>query len=51
MLTAEENARLTEVGPGTVMGELMRRYWHPIAATAEMSGASIYGILPSPEAE
>jgi len=36
MLTAEENARLTEVGPGTVMGELMRRYWHPIAATAEI---------------
>ena len=21
---------LTEVGPGTPMGELMRRYWHPI---------------------
>ena len=21
---------LTEVGPSTPMGELMRRYWHPI---------------------
>ena len=25
------DAELTEVGPGTPCGELMRRYWHPIA--------------------
>ncbi len=31
-LTAEQNRRLTRVGPGTPMGELLRRYWHPIAA-------------------
>ena len=24
------NARLTEVGRGTPMGELLRRYWHPV---------------------
>ena len=36
MLTAEQNARLTEVGPGTPMGELMRRYWQPIAAEMEL---------------
>ena len=24
------NARLAEVGRGTPMGELLRRYWHPI---------------------
>ena len=36
MLTAEENERLTRVGPGTPMGELMRRYWQPIAAMAEL---------------
>ena len=36
MLTQQENERLTQVGPGTPMGELMRRYWHPIAAAAEM---------------
>lgn len=24
------DARLTEVGPGTPMGEFMRRYWHPV---------------------
>ncbi|MGH8258744.1 MAG: Rieske 2Fe-2S domain-containing protein [Steroidobacteraceae bacterium] len=27
---------LTEVGPGTPMGELMRRYWHPIALSARL---------------
>lgn len=36
MLTAEENKRLTRVGPGTPMGELLRRYWHPIAATSQL---------------
>ncbi len=36
MLTQEENERLTQVGPGTPMGELMRRYWHPVAAAAEL---------------
>ena len=36
MLTAEENERLTRVGPGTPMGELMRRYWQPIATMAEL---------------
>jgi 5,5'-dehydrodivanillate O-demethylase len=38
MLTAEENALLTKVGPGTPMGDLLRRYWHPIAAVAQMHG-------------
>ncbi|WP_416972135.1 Rieske 2Fe-2S domain-containing protein [Streptomyces sp. 4F14] len=31
------NARLTEVGPGTPMGEAMRRYWHPIASSAGLT--------------
>jgi len=31
MITAEENEMLTKVGPGTPAGELLRRYWHPIA--------------------
>jgi 5,5'-dehydrodivanillate O-demethylase oxygenase subunit len=35
-LTREQNERLTRVGPGTPMGELMRRYWHPIAATEQL---------------
>ena len=36
MLTQEMQERLTLVGPGTPMGELMRRYWHPIAASSEL---------------
>jgi len=31
MLTVEQNEELTQVGPGTPMGELLRRYWYPIA--------------------
>ncbi|MEH0580565.1 MULTISPECIES: aromatic ring-hydroxylating dioxygenase subunit alpha [Streptomyces] len=30
---ASHDARLTEVGPGTPMGEALRRYWHPIACS------------------
>ena len=40
MLTAEQNDRLTRVGSGTPMGELMRRYWHPIAAVPMMNDRS-----------
>ena len=29
------NARLTEVGRGTPMGELLRRYWHPVGMAAD----------------
>ncbi len=36
MLSQQENQRLTQVGAGTPMGELMRRYWHPVAATGEL---------------
>ena len=30
MLTREENERLTRVGPGTPVGNVMRRYWWPV---------------------
>ncbi len=36
MVTREENEMLSRVGTGTPCGELLRRYWHPIAATAEL---------------
>jgi 5,5'-dehydrodivanillate O-demethylase oxygenase subunit len=36
MLTEAENQLLTRVGPGTRMGALLRRYWHPIAGVLEM---------------
>lgn len=28
---------LTEIGPGTPMGELLRRYWHPVGLAADAS--------------
>src|SRR5581483_11925229 len=33
----EENELLTRVGRGTPGGELLRRYWHPVAAVAELT--------------
>jgi nitrite reductase/ring-hydroxylating ferredoxin subunit len=37
MLTRSENERLTRVGPGTPMGELMRRYWIPAAFSEQVA--------------
>ena len=36
MLTHEENETLCRVGPKTRMGQVMRRYWHPIAASEQL---------------
>ncbi|MFJ2444418.1 MULTISPECIES: Rieske 2Fe-2S domain-containing protein [unclassified Streptomyces] len=41
MLSAEDNRRLTEVDRGAPMGELLRRYWHPVAAAADFTGTSV----------
>ena len=38
MISAEENELLTRVGLDTPMGELLRRYWHPIGGAAELTG-------------
>jgi 5,5'-dehydrodivanillate O-demethylase len=37
MLTREENELLTHVSRGTPCGELLRRYWHPVAAIGELT--------------
>jgi hypothetical protein len=37
MLSQEENEFLARVGPGTPGGRLLRRYWHVVGATAELS--------------
>jgi 5,5'-dehydrodivanillate O-demethylase oxygenase subunit len=37
MLSKEENEQLTHVGPGTPMGELLRRYWWPVAGSSELT--------------
>jgi 5,5'-dehydrodivanillate O-demethylase len=38
MLTKEDNERFTRVGPGTPGGEMLRRYWWPIAFSDEVKG-------------
>lgn len=37
MLTSEKNVRLTQTGPGTPGGALMRRYWQPLCGTSELT--------------
>jgi 5,5'-dehydrodivanillate O-demethylase len=34
--SAEKNHLLTQVGPETPMGELLRRYWMPIGGASEL---------------
>jgi len=41
MLTQEENDKLTQVGPGTPMGELLRRYWQPVATVPDLERESV----------
>ena len=36
MLTAEQNRELTQVGPGTPMGDVLRHYWYPVAFAREL---------------
>jgi len=38
MLSAEHNRLVTETGPGTPCGALMRRYWQPAALADELDG-------------
>src|SRR5262249_54347873 len=44
MLSVEENEMLTRVGAGTPIGELMRRYWHPVATSQEIKENPVKGI-------
>ena len=37
MLTREDNDRVTRVGPGTPMGETLRRYWLPALLGSEVA--------------
>jgi len=38
VVTKVENETLVRVSPGTPMGDLMRRYWHPVATSAQLPG-------------
>ncbi|MCA1647181.1 MAG: aromatic ring-hydroxylating dioxygenase subunit alpha [Chloroflexi bacterium] len=44
MLTQELNELLTRVGPGTPMGELQRRYWHPIATSGQLRDEPVMAV-------
>ena len=39
-MNEEMNRKLTQVGPGTPMGNLLRRYWMPIAGVSEFDARS-----------
>jgi 5,5'-dehydrodivanillate O-demethylase len=41
VLSVEKNRLLTQVGPGTPMGEYLRRYWQPIAGASELDANPI----------
>ena len=44
MLSREENEMLTRVGPGTPGGELFRRYWQPVCASANLENNPVTPI-------
>lgn len=41
MLSKERNETLTRLGPGTPMGELLRRYWWPVAFSTDLPGPEV----------
>ena len=55
MLSREDNKLLTRTGPGTPMGELIRRYWLPVLFTHQLldtvrefqNGATPPGLSPA----
>ena len=38
MISAEQNDKMTRVGPGTPAGALLREYWQPVALADELRG-------------
>jgi 5,5'-dehydrodivanillate O-demethylase len=44
MATQEENDRLTQIGPGTPMGNLLRCYWHPVGTEAELAAEPVHRV-------
>jgi 5,5'-dehydrodivanillate O-demethylase oxygenase subunit len=44
MLSEEKNRLLTQVGAGTPMGNLLRRYWMPIAATSQFEPGTVKAV-------
>lgn len=44
MITKAMNERLSQVGPGTPGGELMRRYWLPVRAVTQLAENSVQKV-------
>ncbi len=44
MLSKQVNERLTQVSAGTPMGDLLRRYWHPIATVPELDTEPVLAV-------
>jgi 5,5'-dehydrodivanillate O-demethylase oxygenase subunit len=44
MMSAQTNEKLTRVGPGTPGGEMLRRYWHPIAVTETLDAEPVQTV-------
>ena len=44
MLSAEDADALAEIDGGSSVGELLRRYWMPIAAASELDERSIVPV-------
>jgi 5,5'-dehydrodivanillate O-demethylase oxygenase subunit len=44
MLTEQQNERLTQVGKGTPAGELLRRYWWPVACSAQVEPEAVVAV-------
>src|SRR5438105_1787344 len=44
MLTEHDNERISRVGPGTPMGNLLRRYWQPIAAAEDIEREEVLPV-------
>jgi 5,5'-dehydrodivanillate O-demethylase len=44
METADVNERLTRVGAGTPMGELLRRYWQPFLAVSQLDENPVWPV-------
>ena len=38
MLSRADNELLCRIGPGTTMGEVFRRFWHPVCLSEQVPG-------------
>jgi hypothetical protein len=49
MLSPEDARTIVQVGAGSAVGEMLRRYWMPVAASAELDERPIRPVrVPAP---